>query len=317
MFNKFSLAPWLVVLGSLLWAFDAPFRKFLTTQLTSTSIIFMEHILLVVLVIPLLLPRFRELKKLKWKEWLAVIFIGAGGSALASVFFTQSFHYINPSITLLLQKLQPILAILLAVVILKETLSKKFWIWALVALFGAYMVTFPDLAISGFSFEGRVLGVVLALSAALLWGGSTVFGRLVLKKVSNQVATSLRFIVALIFLFFVQIYYGRLPETTSASAMDWLFIFIIAVLAGYFAFLLYYRGLQNTKASIATLGETIYIPAAVVVNWIFIPGAALEIGQIAGAAILLFAVYKLSLLNAKEAKEEIKETPYPEVVGTA
>ena len=41
------------------------------------------------------------------RRWLAVAFCGAGGSALATILFTASFHYVNPSVTILLQKLQP------------------------------------------------------------------------------------------------------------------------------------------------------------------------------------------------------------------
>src|SRR5437763_1971634 len=98
--------PWFVTFAAILWAVDAPFRKFLTLQLSSTTIVLMEHILIAICVLPILLPRLHELKTLNRKEWWAVIFIGFGGSALATVLFTQSFHYLNPTVAILLQKLQ-------------------------------------------------------------------------------------------------------------------------------------------------------------------------------------------------------------------
>ena len=110
------------------------------------------------------------------------------------------------------------------------------------------------------------------------------------------------FLSALVFLFLLQLYYGRLGEVSTASGKDWLYVFIIAVLAGYISLFIYYKGLQNTKASIATLCELAFPLAAVVVNWIFLD-ATLEFGQIAGSVVLLYAITKLSIVNAESTNE--------------
>ena len=85
--DKYKAGPWLIFGAALLWAIDAPFRVFLTEGLTSTTIVFMEHIIIAVLVLPFLLPRLKELKSLNLKDWLSVIFIALGGSVLATIFF--------------------------------------------------------------------------------------------------------------------------------------------------------------------------------------------------------------------------------------
>ena len=301
MIKKEKLGPWFVTLAAILWAMDAPFRKYLTTQLSSTTIVLMEHMLIVICVLPIFLPRLRELKNLNFKEWLSVIFIGFGGSALATVLFTQSFHYLNPTVAILLQKLQPLIAIGLAFWVLEEKLSKNFWAWAIVAIFGAYIVSFPDLKPTGFSLETNI-GVLLALGAAFFWGGSTVFGRFVLKKVSFQMMTSLRFISALFFLFLMNVYYKTLPELKLTTNKDWFFVFMTAIIAGFVSLLIYYYGLRSTKASIATLCELTFIFAAVIVNWIFL-GATLSWVQIVGGLILLFAITRLSLVNETEVEK--------------
>ncbi|MDP3993494.1 MAG: DMT family transporter [bacterium] len=298
--NQYKTGPWLVVIAALLWAVDAPFRKFLTQDLSSTTIVFMEHITIAALVLVFLWRFLRELKELSWKEWASVVFIAFGGSALATVLFTQSFHYLNPSVAILLQKVQPFIAILLAVVILKEKLSGKFWLWAILGMLGAYLVTFPEIKISGFSLEGGTRGAIFALLAAFFWGGSTVFGRVVLKKISFQAMTAVRFLTALFFLFLMQVYYGGLSEIGSASGKDWVYIFIIAVLAGFVSLFIYYRGLRFTKASIATIGELAFPAAAVVVNWVFLD-AALSTMQIIGGLVLILSVTNLSLENASES----------------
>ncbi len=297
--SQYKWGPWLVTIAALLWAVDAPFRKFLTTELSSTAIVLMEHIVIGILVLPLLIPRLQEFKKLSWREWLSVIFIGFGGSALATVLFTQSFHYLNPTVAILLQKLQPLIAIGLAAWILKEKLSKNFWGWAIVAIFGAFVISFPDFKLIGFTWNSNTLGVLLALGAAFFWGGSTVFGRFVLQKVSFQMMTALRFLTALVFLFFMNVYYGSLGQIKTATGKDWLFVLIIAVLAGFVSLMIYYYGLRSTKASIATLCELAFPFAAVIVNWKFL-GATLSLIQIVGGLILLAAIYQLSGTNKDE-----------------
>jgi drug/metabolite transporter (DMT)-like permease len=291
--NNQKLGPWLVTLSAMLWAIDAPFRKFLTTQLSSTTIVLMEHVLICICVLPIFLPRLGEFKKLNWKEWLSVIFVGIGGSALATVLFTQSFHYLNPTVAILLQKLQPLIAIGLAVWILEERLAKNFWLWAAVAIFGAYLISFAGLMPTGFAWNANLLGIGLALSAAFFWGGSTVFGRFVLDKISFQMMTSLRFLTALVFLFLLNIYYKTLPELRLTTGKDWLFVFMTAIIAGFVSLLIYYYGLRSTKASVATLCELAFPFAAVIVNWIFL-GATLSIVQILGGIILLFAITMLA-----------------------
>lgn len=301
-----NYGPWLVTFAAILWAMDAPFRKYLTTQLSSTTIVLMEHMFIAVFALALLLPRLRELKNLSWREWLSVVFIGFGGSALATVLFTQSFHYLNPTVAIFLQKLQPLIAILLAYWVLGEKLSKNFWLWAIVAIFGAYVVSFPDLKATGFTWNSNTLGIFLALAAAFFWGGSTVFGRYVLAKVSFQMMTSLRFLSALVFLFFLNVYYKTLPELQLATRKDWFFVFMTAIVAGFISLLIYYYGLRSTKASIATLCELAFPLAAVIVNWIFL-GATLVPMQIIGGLILLFAITRLTLVNETETKEKTVE----------
>ncbi len=300
--NPKLFGPWLVTIAAIMWSLDAPFRKYLTGELPSTAIVLMEHLVIAVLVLIFLGRYLKELKNLNGKDWLALIFVGFGGSALATVMFTQSFHYVNPSVAILLQKIQPLVAILLAVVIMKEKISRKFWAWAAIAILGAYLISFPSLKpqmFPGEIFNPNFKGVILALGAAFLWGGSTVFGRMLLNKLSFQATAAARFLTALVFLLLIQIYSANLTDISAATQKDWIFVVIIAVLAGLLSLFIYYKGLKNTPASIATLCELGFPLSAVIVNWIFIPNSELTLAQIGGGLLLLGSITALSLQNAR------------------
>lgn len=301
-----KFGPYLVFFAALLWATDAPFRVHLTQSLSSNFIVLAEHFVDVIIVLPILLLNWREMKQLRARQWLAVIIIAVGGSALATIAFTQAFRYVNPSVAILLQKLQPLIVIGLAATFLHEQLRSRFWLWAIVALGGAYLISFPHLVpqvYAGETFNPNLVGIGFALVAVLLWGLSTVLGKYALGTISFKTMTSLRFILAFIFLLILNLAQKTIPNLSALPAKDWLFIVAIAITSGVVSLFLYYRGLQYTKASIATLAELGFPLGAVIVNAIFLQAALLP-WQIVGMAVLLFAVFQLGRVNASDTIAE-------------
>ncbi len=293
--------PYLIFLAAMLWATDAPFRVHLTKDLSSNFIVLVEHFFDVLIVLPIIIWSFKDLGKLGKKEWLSVLVIAIGGSALASIAFTQAFRYVNPSVAILLQKLQPLIAISLAAGLLKESLKKNFWIWTAVVIAGAYVISFPRFIpqlFVGEQFNPNTTGVILALVAACLWGASTVLGKFVLNKVSFKVVTSLRIVVAFVFLLFLNIFQNTIPKLSDVTVKDWFFLLIIAITSGVVSLFVYYKGLQHTKASIATLAELGFPLAAVVVNYFFLKESLVPM-QFLGMAILLYGLWHLGRQNVE------------------
>jgi drug/metabolite transporter (DMT)-like permease len=249
--------------------------------------------------LPVLWWKRREIKSLGGKECLAVLVIAVGSSALASVAFVKAFSYVNPSVAIVLQKLQPILAIGLAASLLKEELRARFWLWAVIAIAGAYVVSFPNLApklFEGETFNPNFMGVALALTAAALWGAGTVLGKYVLSRASFQTMTALRFLIAFVFLLGMNAYQKSFPAFGAVSAKTWLYIIIIAVTSGVVSLFIYYKGLAHTRASIATLAELGFPLAAVLVNY-FALRIELQPSQMFGMTLLLFAIFNLTKVN--------------------
>lgn len=308
------VGPFLVALAAMLWATDAPFRTHLTAELSSSFIVLAEHGINLLFAIPLLFFNWRDLRNFTAREWGAVLVIAIGGSALASIAFTQSFHYVNPSVAILLQKVQPFIAISLAALLLGEQMHRTFWIWAAVAMAGAYLISFPSLVprlFEGEVFNPNLAGAALALCAAFLWGASTVFGKFVLRVSAFQTLTALRFGVAFLFLLLLAFAEDSIPPLSSVSATSWAFLVIVALVSGSLSLGLYYFGLQYTKASIATIAELGFPLAAVFVNAYFIAGVlqpgtylGLHVGQWLGTLLLLGALYMLSRVNSGEASAE-------------
>lgn len=287
---------WLVVLGAALWGVDPLFRLILLKSITSAQLVLLEHILIALVVAPTLWKNRQELKGIGWKHVGALLFISWGGSAIATILFTMGLSHGDANAVLLLQKLQPLFAILLARFLLKESLPRRFTLLFLIALAGTYLLTFGFSVPFGHWNDFIQVGSLLSLGAAALWGGSTVMGRMMVGQMKYETVTSLRFILALPLLLAVTWNEGaawHLPTEASGMAAFSLNLLGQALLPGLLSLLVYYKGLTTTKASVATLAELSFPMVGVLVNWIAFQ-QMVTVAQAVGFILIWFSLFVIS-----------------------
>lgn len=288
--------PLAIAIAAVLWATDSLFRKPAVDHLDATLLVFLEHLLGVVILYPI--ARWKEgaqLRRLNGATLAQLVLIGVGGSALATVFFTASFRYLNPSVAILLQKLQPIIVVLTAWVFLKEKPGRGFFLWGTVALLAAIGLSFPDLQFD-FLRDGvdlRTRGVLYAVSASALWAFSTVAGRSLLRKHAPWSVTYWRFAFGLGALGLLLILaWTPIPWDLLSQPRTWVGIGYMSFLPGIVAMAIYYQGLRHTPASKATFIELIFPVGAVILNTLFL-NSPLVPTQLFAGAILIFAITRI------------------------
>ncbi len=294
---------WLVVLGAALWGVDPVFRIILLKSLTSSQIVLLEHVVLFLAAAPVLWRHRAELKGIRLRQAGALLVVSWGGSAVATILFTKALASGDLNAVLLLQKLQPLFAIGLAAVVLKERLPRNFGLLIVVALFGTYLLTFGWTVPFGHVNNFISVGSLLALGAAALWGGSTVMGRYLLGSMKYETVTSLRFMLALPLLFVVTAAEGapwQMNGGTGATAAIVINLLLQALLPGLFSMLLYYKGLNTTKASFATLAELSFPMTGIVINWIFFD-TVVTFSQLTGFALIWFTLFLISSQQSRQA----------------
>ncbi len=263
--DRFSM--FFVALAAVLWASDAYFRAQLIPplgKLTASQIVVVEDALITLFLLVVLVRGWGEIRRLGPKGWIAIGLIGIGPQAIATVLFTQSFSYHHFAETFVLQQTQPLIAILLAWVILGERRRPWFWPIAAIALVGVYMVVFaqnPRAPLSDLQ-HGRLEAGLFALGAAALWASGTVLGRFVLGTMSFQTTTALRFTLALPVLIVILFVQNGSAAFSNYQASYILPFLGIALIPGLLALLLYYRALSSTPASLATIAEMAFPVAA-------------------------------------------------------
>jgi len=301
----------LVAVGAALWGTDAVLRVPLLEVASPSQIVLLEHLVLLLYSVPAVVLGWRFFRGLGAAQWVALLVIGWGGSALATLLFTTAFAVGNPTVVILLQKTQPLFAIALAGILLRERLGWAYWPCFLVAMVGAYLISFGDLGPLMALGSAEALTAVLALGAALLWGSSTVMGRLVLKDMPFYALTGARLLLAVPLLAGIVVAQGTLEGVGAGFASEPGRVVLLALTPGLLALLLYYRGLSGTRASYATLAELAFPATAVVLNWAVL-GVGVNANQVLGFVLLWGAVVVLGYLNARSPAPD----PSAPVVGT-
>lgn len=295
---------WLVAIAAAMWGLDGLLRQPLAATIDPATVVLWEHVIIVVVLIPFIPSAARAFLRCSWRDRLAIMVIGIGASAVGTALFTEAFRvsgatgdFVTP---LVLQKLQPIFAVALAVMLLKERLRPGFAFFAVPALIGAWLLAFSD------PFDVQVAAVqaaLLSIGAAVLWAMGTVLGRMVSQSVGPRDLTVLRFTWGLPAALVIVLLTGS-SLTPGWSNLPGLVL--LAIIPGLIALALYYVGLRSTAASRATFAELAFPATAAIVGVLFL-GATLSWSQWLGFAVVIVAITAMGM-RERQPKPMV-ETP--------
>jgi len=287
-----KLAPIFIIFAAMLWGIDGIVLRPTLYSLPVGLVVFIESSIVAIYLSPILFKNIKILRSLDIRDWLAFIGVAVFGGAIGVMCITKALFYVNfvnLSIVILIQKLQPLFALTLAAVILKERLPKQFFYWAAFAIVGAYLMTFGFKLPVISSDNKNLLAAMYAAFAAFSFGFSTVLSKRALKNVNFELGTYLRFAIASIILFVIVLSLSEFSSISAISSKQWVIFLIIAFTTGGPAIFIYYYGLKNITASSSTILELAFPMTAVVLEYI-IHGNILSIVQWIGVAILIYSI---------------------------
>lgn len=252
----------LVAFAASLWGFDQWIRASLHGRVSASTIVFGEHVLLVALTLPLVYGAFRALFRLGWRHLLAALAVGAGASAVATILFTEALFARGDFVTpIILQKVQPVFAVIAAMVILGERPRALYPAYFATAVVGTYLMVVQH------PLHPHAHGLstsLYALGAALLWALGTVFGRYLARDMRFEHVTTIRFTFGLAASGIALLVLGE-PAFSSWHNSRW--IAVLALVTGLAAMFIYYYGLQWTPAVLATIAELAYPVVGILIGY--------------------------------------------------
>jgi drug/metabolite transporter (DMT)-like permease len=306
-----SYGPWLVGLGAALWGTESAWRIPLNELFDADVIVFWEHVLILLMFLPILILHLGKLRDVNLRTWGYLLFSGFAGSAVGTIFFTLALKHGSPTVVNVILNIQPVISTLGAFLLFGDRLASRFFLYAAIAVLAGIFLSVEYPALIGVSFEraGLSIGTGYALICAFLWGGSTVAGRGVMMGMPLRLASSMRIVVGLICMTLILLVYGKLngaalwPPTAQTHAVKAIgLLLLLASISGGIPLLIYFEGLRLTRASTAGYFEMMQTLAAVCITWGFFH-ALLRPHQIVAGIVLMAAVAMVQRVQASvEAK---------------
>jgi len=295
--NQIVIGTLAISISAIMWGFDGVVLTPRLSNLNVGWVVFILHAIPFLLMNVFMFKQYKNLSTFVKQDYilffLVALFGGAIGTiAIVKALFLVDFHQL--SVVVLLQKLQPIFAIILAAILLKEKIKKHFVIWASIAIFSSYFLAF-GFSIPNISTDDRTMKAALyALLAAFSFGSSTVFSKKILMNHNFVTATFFRYgFTSLMLLFFI-LATGSWIEFELTTKTNWIYFVIIGLTTGSGAIMIYYYGLRRVKAIVATISELLFPISAILFDYIF-NGSVLSPIQLISAVIMVFAIIKLSV----------------------
>lgn len=293
-----------VALSAMLWGIDGILLTPQLYNLDTAFVVFVIHLFPFLLMNIFFYKEYGKLRTMTKSDLLYFFLIALFGGALGTLAIVKSLfllNFNNLSVIVLLQKLQPVFAVILARIILKERIKRHFALWAGIALVAGYFLTFgwslPDFSTDGIK---TVYAALLSLLAAFSFGSSTVFSKKILGNYSFVSSTFFRYGFTTLIMFVIVLLAGHIGDFSLITQRNWLFIALIGLTTGSGAIFLYYYGLRNVRASLSTFLELMYPITAVVLDY-FVNKTVYSPVQWAAAFVMLFAIVMLNMGEKKAA----------------
>jgi len=229
---------------------------------------------------------FSKSKKQNFKQtrWRYLFFLGVIGGSFAFWLFFTGLKFTTAGRAAFLHKTLPIYALILAIVFLKEKITRKQLIAMLVMIIGLFV-----LEITAFTSSLR-FGDALVIIATVLWAiENTIAKKIMSDKESNWVVTFSRMFFGSLVLFAIIIFLGKIPLLFQLTAQHWIYIFISGTFLLLYV-LTWYWGLKHINLSKASTILLIAPVISLILGSVWL-GEKVFLVQLIGSALILIGAF--------------------------
>ncbi len=286
-----------ICFSAALWGFDGVALTPRLYNLDVLQVVFLLHAVPFLLMQLFLFRSYAALRALAVREWVDLGLVALTGGVLGTYAIVRALFLVDfnqLSVVVLLQKLQPVFALLLAALLLGERLTPRLLSRAALALLGAYLLTFGA-SLPQFGGGSRTgLAALWALLAAGSYGAATVLGKRLLHALDFKQATFGRYGVTVAMTLTLLLLTRGGLSLSEVTGANWVVILIIGATTGSGALFLYYFGLTRVRAGISAICE-MCLPLSAILFDFLLNDSVLGPWQWLGAAILLTAITLVTL----------------------
>ncbi len=205
---------------------------------------FITSILFMIIIGKNLTDAFSNLKK----HFIGLSVMGLSGITIYNFFYLYSLKFTLASNSVLIAAFNPIITTIMAAIFLKEKINAYMWSGILMSFFGVLIIISNGslTAIEHLSFN---IGDIFMLIATFLWAIYSVVGKKVINTIGHRQSVALSTVLGTIYLIPLVIVENNIQNIALYPAIAWGSIIYMAFIATFFAFSVWYKGIERFGAS--------------------------------------------------------------------
>lgn len=257
-----------------------------TDNFSPVDLLMLQYIIASFILLIMCFVKYRHkllLSKIMFKKLLIQ---GTIGNTLMTVFFYESFKYLDVAIATMLLFTYPAMVALASFVFLKQKISRT----KLLSIGGTFFGCLLVLNIFSKGIKLSYIGISFALLSAVFYSFMTIYAEKIVEDVPGLVITFYTTIFSLIVLYIFNFSFVHKIMTVSLSS------FINAGLLAFFCEIipltLLYEAIKRIGPILTSIISSLELPSSAIVAFVFLH-EKLSLLQILGILIVIYCVIKL------------------------
>lgn len=282
----------LVLITAIVSGFSIFLNSFAVKGFDSSVFTFSKNAVVAAMVFAVIIG-FRQLKQLKAlsrKQWAKLELIGLVGGSIPFLLYFKGLQLATGATSAFIHKTMFAFIAIMAVLFLKEKLSKGVIAAAALLMVGNFLVLRPNFSVS--------TGTLFIVAATLLWAVETVYSKHVLKDLPGNIVAFGRMFFGSVFILMFLLFTGKagIALNMSPAQYGWIAVTSVLLLAYVTCF---YNGLKHIKATTAACILTLGSPITTALT--MLQGKIVSPFEIVGSIFIAAAVAGLLLSRSEVA----------------
>ncbi|MEP7374677.1 MAG: DMT family transporter [Chitinophagaceae bacterium] len=247
---KKSLVSWAALFAcNLMWSLQFTCIKLVQDQIGAFSTVFIPMLIATAFMLPFVYKTVRANKKRKVSDLKIFAVLALLGQFPAQVFITIGTQQSTATNAAIINLSLPVVSALLAVVFLKEKMSRLRWLSFIIAIAGVILCSLKDIRGTNFSVQ-YLIGNLLIFLAVL---GSGFYNTMCKRIAGNYTEIEMLFYTYIFMVVllapFVWYYEGNvLQHVSSFTGNTWTGLILLTVFHNFLSMILFFMALKNLEA---------------------------------------------------------------------
>jgi len=230
------------------WGIGFPISKLGVDYIPPFTFAFLRFFITSIIFSIIMIKKYNLKVKTLTDNFLILSIMGISGITAYNFFYLYSLKLTLVSNSALIAAFNPIITTIIASIVLKEKINNFMWIGIILSFFGVLLIiSHGSIAIvQHLSFNKGDMFMFIATS---LWAAYSVSAKIAMKRLDFFTAVGLSTILGTIYLIPFVLFEPGSENIFSYPLVSWFSVFYMSIVATFFAFTMWYKGIERFGAS--------------------------------------------------------------------